>query len=41
MSGVPFAMKKNQQLYRFLVLLDILYSGRKRKINFAEYILKN
>ena len=40
-KSVPFAIKKDQQLYRFLVLLDILRSGRKREINFAKDMLKN
>ena len=40
-KSVPFAIKNDPQLYRFLVLLDILRSGRKREINLAQELLKN
>ena len=40
-KSVPFAIKNDPQLYRFLALLDILRSGRKREINFAQEQLKN
>jgi hypothetical protein len=39
--SVPHAIKNDPQLYRFLALLDILRSGRKREINFAQELLKN
>ena len=38
---MPFAIKNDPQLYRFLALLDILRSGRKREINLAQELLKN
>lgn len=40
-KSVPFAIKNDPQLYRFLALLDILRSGRKREINIAQELLKN
>ena len=35
-KSVPFAVKTDPQLYRFLALLDILRSGRKREVNMAK-----
>jgi len=40
-KSVPFAVKSDQQLYRYLVLLDILRSGRKREINIAKSMLED
>ncbi|MBF0266227.1 MAG: winged helix-turn-helix transcriptional regulator [Gammaproteobacteria bacterium] len=37
---IPFAIKSDQQLYRLLVYLDILRSGRVREINLAKERLK-
>ncbi len=38
-KSVPFAIKSDQRLYRFLALLDVLRSGRKREINIAKEML--
>ncbi len=38
---VPFSVKSDQQLYRYLVYLDILRSGRKREISLAIELLTN
>jgi len=40
-KSAPFAAKADPQLYRYLVLLDILRSGRKREVNMAKSILEN
>ena len=40
-KSVPFAVKQDPQLYKFLALLDMIRSGRKREISIAQDLLKD